>query len=228
MSSEFTQLPLAFGSRAPRLSRSDYITSNSNRAALETADAWAMSTESRLVICGPAGSGKSHLAAIVAGSVSTEELNETHPNGLTRLENGRIEVFDNVHQVRDAKELLADIEQGESRNRRVVLVGRGQPVEWARDLRDLKTRIEAMPRICLQEPDEPLLQAVLHKLFADRQLRIDPAIVDYACPRLPRTFAAAQAFVIAVDAEVARSKAPITKFLAGNVINNLSEGLPTS
>ena len=120
-------------------------------------------------------------------------------------------------------DILSLVERARSEGKRAALAGEGAPVEWARGLKDLETRLNAALRITLDEPDEALLRAVIAKLFADRQLRAAPSVVDYAVRHLPKTFAAGQAFVGALDAASIEKGAPIGLKLAREVVANLSE-----
>ena len=217
-----SQIPLSFAAQPPKYDRQDFIIGDANKNALAIADSWIASNEIRLAICGPEGAGKTHLATIVLSAFEPDAMRITGDALSDIPENVKCLLIDNVHLVRERKRLFLIIEDCRASKVRLVLSGRGQPSEWAHELKDLQTRMEAMPRIDLSEPDEELLRAVIQKLFLDRQLRVDPAVSAYAAPRLPRTFAAAQGFVAACDALAAEKRSAITKVLAGNVINNLS------
>jgi len=66
-------------------------------------------------------------------------------------------------------------------------------------LPDLASRLRAMPAIGIEPPDDALLAAVLVKHFADRQLRIMPAVIGYLVPRMERSFAMAAALAARLD-----------------------------
>ena len=53
----------------------------------------------------------------------------------------------------------------------------------------------------LGAPDDDLLRKVLVKLFADRQLVVDKAVIDYLLSRMERSLSAAVALVEALDRE---------------------------
>ncbi len=176
---------------------------------MRTLDAWLAHGEGLLAICGPKGSGKTHLARIV----ESETVGAGRP----------VTVLDDLGDRRQASDLLAAIEEARAAGKRMALAGRGEPREWAAGLKDLETRLNAAQRITLVEPDEALLRAVMTKMFRDRQLRAPEAIAVYAAPRLPKTFAAAQAFVAALDALSIEKGQPIGMKLAREAVANLSE-----
>lgn len=203
------QIALELPSTPPRLTRGAFVVSGSNEGALRTLDAWKRTSETLLVICGPQGSGKTHLASILAREAS--EAGEC------------VTIRDGVPEGAPAEDILREIEKAREGGGRIVLAGRGDPKNWAAGLKDLETRLNAAPRITLVEPDEALLRAVIAKVFNDRQLRAPEAIADYAAPRLPKTFAAAQAFVAALDALSIEKGQPVGLKLAREAVANLSE-----
>ena len=191
------------------MTRAALVVSASNAGAIEMLDAWKVSDEAALVICGPNGSGKTHLLQMLTreAAAAGEE----------------IIAVDDIHLAAEPGDILALFERARGESRRIVFAGRGGPSDWANGLKDLETRLNAAARISMQEPDEALLRAVILKLFRDRQLKAAPTIVEFALRRLPKTFAAAQAFVGALDAASIEKAAPIGLKLAREVVANLSE-----
>lgn len=196
----------------PRLTREAFLVSAANDAALATLEGWKKSAEPLLILCGPAGAGKTHLAGILAYE--------------TRDAAAPVSIADDADRRFSAGDLLAAIEDARARGERLVLAGRDDPRDWAGGLKDLETRLAGAPRITLVEPDEALLRAVILKLFRDRQLRASDAIADYAVQHLPKTFAAAQCFVGALDAASIEKGKPISVKLAREIVANLSEEPP--
>ena len=212
------QLVLPLPGRPPRFNRETFLLAPTNEAAWRAAHAWLQADETSLIICGPPGSGKTHLATIIAetGGVFFDWRAPT----ATLPDDADIVVLDRL-PADDPKHFLSVLDEFANLGRRTVLVGRGHPGEWAMGLKDLRTRLEAIPRASLDQPDEALLRAVITKGFGDRQINIDPAVVEFAAPRLPRTFAAARSFVERADAEAARRKKKITIALAKEIIESI-------
>lgn len=218
------QLPLALPEHPAGYARANYLVTEANAAAFEAATAWLASNDPALAICGAAGSGKTHLAHALAEDASGRfaEL-ETARAEADKDENAFI-LIDEIDAVDDQKRLLEVVEDLRANRARAVFIGAGAPRDWARGLEDLATRFEAMARATLFEPDETLMRAVLAKAFRDRQIKVDDAVIDYALPRLARTFAAARAFVNAADQTALEEKRPISIATARKVLDNLSEG----
>ena len=216
------QLTLGLPRGAPRYDRESFSLSNANAPAWRCMEAWRDSNELALVICGPPGSGKTHLAHITAAMLGGEVADAaTGPVDAT----APCVVFDNLPQG-DPKALLGRIEELTNAGVRLVLAGRGHPAEWAEGLKDLHTRIEAMPRATLGEPDEALIRQVIAKAFRDRQIIVDEKVINYAVPRLPRTFAAAQAFVAQADEAAFAKQRKISMPLVQKITDDLSEYTP--
>jgi len=93
--------------------------------------------------------------------------------------------------------------------------------------RDLSSRLRTAPSVEISGPDDTLLAAILVKLFADRQITIDHAVLDYVVPRIERSFAALQTFVAAADKKALEDKRRITVPLARAVLQPQAE-LPYS
>lgn len=210
---------------APRYDRDAFVVAEANAAAWRAAQGWLQSEEPALIVCGPAGSGKTHLASILAaetgGAFCDAAGCEAAPPG------PGVVVFDDL-PAGDPRKFLAALEDLAAQGRRAVLVGAGHPGEWSGGFKDLRTRLEAMPRASLGEPDEALIRKVMAKAFRDRQLDVNAAVIEFAAPRLARTFAAARAFVALADRAALDEKRKISVALAQKIIDNLSEGGPAA
>jgi chromosomal replication initiation ATPase DnaA len=63
-----------------------------------------------------------------------------------------------------------------------------------------------------------LLAGVLTKLFADRQVDVDPAVIQYVVKRMERSFESANAVVERLDAAALARKSRITRALAAELL----------
>ena len=92
---------------------------------------------------------------------------------------------------------------------------------WTLRLPDLASRLRAAPAVAIGPPDDALLGAVLLKLFADRQLVVSEAVIEYLVRHMERSFAAAQMAVAGLDAASLRQQRPITVALARSLLERI-------
>ena len=100
------------------------------------------------------------------------------------------------------------------------MMARLPPSSSSIDLRDLRSRLRAVPVITLTPPDDNLFRALLVKFCADRQLSIDESVVNYLATRIERSFAAARRVVERLDAEALRLGRPVTRALAVELLRD--------
>jgi chromosomal replication initiation ATPase DnaA len=99
----------------------------------------------------------------------------------------------------------------------VLLTARGAPAAFPVTIRDLASRLRALPSVALTAPDDALLRALIVKLGADRQLALDETLVNYLVNRIERSFAAAHTAVVRLDEEAMRQHRPVTRALAAEL-----------
>jgi chromosomal replication initiation ATPase DnaA len=100
----------------------------------------------------------------------------------------------------------------------VLITARIAPSALEIELRDLRSRLRALPVVSLQPPDDQLFRALIVKFCADRQLAVDENVVGYLATRIERSYAAARQAVEQLDAEALRLGRPVTRSLAAEVL----------
>jgi chromosomal replication initiation ATPase DnaA len=217
---------------AENFSRDDFIRGTGNSAALDLVESWPNWPSRAVAIVGPEGAGKSHLAAIWAGvagarRLASRALDESAvpaalATGALALECGTIEGGANeggtVEGELDERALFHLLNLVQEQRGFLLLTARAPPVAWPIGLPDLASRLRAVPVVTLAAPDDAMLRAVLVKLFADRQIAVDEALVSYLMVRIERSFAAARATVATLDREALRRQRPVTRALAGEIL----------
>ncbi|MIL09666.1 hypothetical protein BZU93_27790, partial [Salmonella enterica subsp. enterica] len=73
-------------------------------------------------------------------------------------------------------------------------------------------------------PDDALLGGVIAKLFADRQVEVDPTVVQYLVRRMERSLSTASAVVARLDRVALERKTAITRALAAEMLTAMDEG----
>jgi DnaA regulatory inactivator Hda len=219
------QLPLNLGHR-PALGADDFLVAAPNQEAVAWLDRWPGWPAPALVLEGPAGSGKTHLAHVFAARA-----------GATLLAAAALEVARLPELLGTARAAaLDDAEAAEEqaflhlynmlaeRSGHLLVLARRPPARWGISLADLRSRLLAAPVAHLLPPDDALLSAVLVKLFADRQLQVGEDVVAYLLARLERSFEAAQRAVAALDRAALAAQRRITVPLAREVLGERGEG----
>ncbi len=222
MSEPPRQLPLALPVEAA-CGRDDYVVGAANRAAFDlvTAARWPSDV---LLLVGPEGAGKTHLAAVFAAehgapTVAAADLSGRDPLALVAA--GAVVVEDAGEDGAGGegeRALFHLLNAARQVGARLLITARRPLAAWGPALPDLASRLRAATPVELGLPDDGLLEALLAKLFADRQTTVDPAVVAYLARRMERSFAAAGHLVEALDREALAAKGPITRSLAARVL----------
>jgi len=220
------QLALALP-HAESFAREDFLTGGPNAAALALVERWPDWPDRALLLIGPEGAGKSHLAAIwaeIAGArrISARALGETSLMGA--LATGALVVEDAPARL-DERALFHLLNLMREEEAYLLITARNAAASWNVALPDLASRLRAIPSVTLSAPDDTLLRALLIKLFADRQLSVEENLVGYLTTRIERSFAAARAAVEALDREALRLKRPVTRALAAELLNRPGQRL---
>ena len=212
------QLALALD-HAESFAREDFLSGPSNARALALIEAWPLWSHRSVMLTGPEGSGKSHLAAIWAQAAGARLIaaRALEPASVPRaLATGALVVEDIAAGSFDERALFHLVNLAGEEAAFLLLTARQAPAALA--VRDLASRLKALPVVALAPPDDALLRAVLVKLFADRQLAVDESLIGYVATRIERSFAAARACVARLDEEAMRQKRPLTRALAAEIL----------
>jgi chromosomal replication initiation ATPase DnaA len=102
----------------------------------------------------------------------------------------------------------------------VLMTAREPPSVLQVELRDLRSRLRAVPVVSLLPPDDALFRALIVKFCADRQLAVDESVVGYLTTRIERSFAAARQAVELLDTEALRLGRPVTRALAAELLRD--------
>lgn len=213
------QLPLDLGHVAA-VSAADFLVTDSNAEAHEWIARWPAWPAFALALVGPAGAGKSHLANIFGQAsgalfVRAAALAVDEVAGLAEAPSLVVEDADRGV---DERALLHLYNLARERGRSLLLTGREPPARWTVALPDLRSRLAAIPIATIRPPDDRLLEALLVKLFADRQLRVGPEVMAFLLPRMERSGEAARAVVAAIDAAALSRQRAVTVPLVREVL----------
>jgi chromosomal replication initiation ATPase DnaA len=214
-----TQLSFEFPHR-PAFGADDFLVAPSNEAAIGWLDRWPDWPAPALILHGPAGCGKTHLAHVWRARSGAPAL---APEALTvdgipaMLGDARVLVIDDADRAAD-RPLLHLVNLTAERGGHLLLTASEPPLRWQARLPDLRSRLLAMPAVAVQPPDDALLGAVLLKLFADRQLAVGEDVVVLLLGRMERSVTAARRLVADLDRAALAAHRRITVTLARAVL----------
>jgi chromosomal replication initiation ATPase DnaA len=195
------QLTLDLPHRAA-LGAEDFLVSDCNLAAVRLIDAWPEWQDQVELLIGPPQSGKTHLARVwqaLSGARSLEPMC-LDIGFIDQMGEGTpLVVEDTDRSAYDEKALFHLLNLAREKRLFVLLTARSAPSRWGFSLPDLLSRLNAVPAVEIGAPDEALLRTVMLKHFTDRQLDIDPKVLEFLALHIDRSLAAAAAAVEAVD-----------------------------
>ena len=100
----------------------------------------------------------------------------------------------------------------------VLITSRSPLTTFPVAIRDLASRMRAVPSVALAAPDDALLRALIIKLAVDRQIAVDELLVSFLANRIERSFVAAHCLPVRrLDEEAMRRHRPVTRALAAEL-----------
>lgn len=215
---------------APAVSRADFMPAEANATALAMLDAPQDWPQGRMLLIGPEGAGKSHLASfwvaergariVDAAALRPEGADDLMPQGGALV----VEDADQIGGDGLAEQALFHLwNLSGARGTLFLITAREAPRDWGLILPDLRSRMDATTQVRLGPPDEALLAAVLVKLFADRQQAIPAGLIDWLVLRMDRDLGLARRLVAAMDRSALADKRPITRRIAAELLDKLTD-----
>ena len=208
---------------AESLTRDNFLEGPANEAGLALIESWPDWPNRAMLLAGEEGSGKSHLAAIWAersGARSTSAHTLTPANVPAALATGALVVEDLKPSGFDERALFHLMNLAREDGAFVLFTSRTAPSAFDIELRDLRSRLRAVPVVSLSPPDDHLFRALIVKFCADRQLTVDETVVSYLANRIERSYVAARQAVELLDTEALRLGRPVTRALAAELLRN--------
>lgn len=210
------------------LTREEFFVAPANALALAALDGWQGWPGGKMVLIGPSGAGKTHLAHIWAAEtgavlIAASDLGGADVPALALAGRVVVEDAEAVAGVEAAEAALFHLHNLLAQGGALLVTAATAPRDWGLHLPDLLSRMQAAPLTRLEAPDDALLSAVLIKLFADRQIVVPASLIPYLVARMPRTIGAARSLVAVLDARALQAGRPITRALAAELLDSAAD-----
>lgn len=209
---EPSQIPMNFTYRSAD-GREDFLVAKANEDAVGWIDKWPAWQNGFLILKGPKGCGKSHLAGVWQTLSDARLLQASDLAGLSIDELAKIATTSVLCE--DAKPGMPETEMFhlfnlvvENKNS-MLITAEKLPKYWDLSLPDLVSRLGTIPIATIEEPDDQLFAALVVKHFSDRQLAVSPDVVQYLLNRIERSFAEVARIVSTLDKRALSQKRKI-------------------
>lgn len=180
----------------PVFAEDNFFVSACNHEAHHRVLSWPQWNSHALVLYGPKGSGKSHLAHLWAARAKARQLSDIRCQ-LSETKNALL--LEDIEWLQDEEALLHVLNSVAENGGSLLLTAAMPPRNLPFTLPDLTSRLKALPVVAIHEADDEALSRVLRKQFADRQVKISDEVIAYLTPRMERSFSKINQLVEKLD-----------------------------
>ena len=183
----------------------DYIITESNSFAFDLISRMIRGEINQGVISGPSFSGKTHLSKILIKNIGSNEslyIDRDYKKIIEKVGSSNLIVIENIDKVLEDKseEDLFHIINFTKESDKKLLMTSGKSISNIEfKLEDLKSRLNAILEAKIMQPDDELMKLVLIKIFNDKQLLINPNVIDFLRSRLERSYKSINDFIEKID-----------------------------
>lgn len=225
MNKRETQLPLDLSYKLV-FSFDDLVITKSNRMAFQLIEHWPNWIFPIAVLVGTEGSGKTHFSSVWAQkanalSVHRDEIDNVVAMAssgksflIEDIDAGKISETGLFHLINSIKQENINAFQAT-----LLITARTLPSTWNLELDDLRSRLNSVMLVTIEQPDDALLTAIAFKLFADRQIIVQPDIIHYLVSRCERSLFSLRCVIDSIDRLALQKKSKITRAVVGEVLN---------
>lgn len=209
----------------PAFGAEDFFLSKSNEMAVRLIDGWQAWGQYGQILVGPPASGKTHLVNVwrlQAGAAIFNACDFLDRQVIKVLEADQPVCIEDIdRELCDETALFHVLNRARELQGRILLSTRREISHLPFELPDLRSRLLVLPSVSINAPDDTLLKAVMIKQFADRQIRVEPRLVEYLFRRMERSMQAVSRMVDLLDRGALRMGRPLTKPLAREIMNGV-------
>ena len=193
----------------------DFVVANCNQLAFELLyrAIGGIAKEQYVCIYGDSGCGKTHLlqgfakenkiSYLNAQTIDTDSVDWIYGNE-------KVIILDDADKVGDEVWWFHFYNLIKEQNKILIISARKSPSMWNVQLADLRSRLATFVCTEMRNPDDDTLKRVLEKIWKDKGIVVDGAILEYLSRRIDRNFPAICYWAHKIDLISAQKKRPIT------------------
>ncbi len=194
----------------------DFVVANCNQMAFEIFHATLQGLTRDRFICiyGESGCGKTHLFQGLAKDYgfAYNTANQVFTANIWDwvYSDQQILVLDDAHKVEDDVWWFHLYNLVKEQNKSLVIGATKPPAMWHVKLADWRSRLATFISVEMHNPDDDTLKRVLEKIWKDKGIAVDNAILEYLSRRIDRNFPAICQWAKRIDTLSAQQRRPIT------------------
>ena len=187
------------------LNREDFLVNDRNKSAVEFIDNFYKEPIKLGILIGPKGCGKTHLVNVLCNSLKgidwsfLSSENKDMYNIFKTNDVIIIEDINNFNSKQKEEFLFHSINLSREFNKSLLLTSSLKVSKLNFKTLDLVSRLEAMNTAFIEEPDDTLMEALIIKLFNDRQLLVKPSTVNFLMQRIERSYLGISEIIELID-----------------------------
>ena len=169
----------------------DYFVSSNNFSAFKLIEEWPSWPGKWLNIFGDSGSGKTHLAKILEKKINKTKLidaKDVNNEIIQELENVECLIIDSFENNIDEKLLYSILNQSKQLENYILITSNLSIKETKFNLKDLQSRMNSFLYFGIELPTDDLLKIIISKTLSEKQIRINPKILDYILNNVERSY----------------------------------------
>ena len=169
----------------------DFFVSTNNFSAYKLIESWPTWPGKWLNIFGSSGSGKTHLAKILEKKIDKIKLIEAkniNNKTIQELNNFDCLIIDSYQNNIDEKLFYSILNQSKQLENYILINSTDSLKNIKFSLKDLQSRINSFIYFGIELPTDDLLKVIISKTLSDKQININPKILDFIINNVERSY----------------------------------------
>lgn len=179
----------------------DFLLGEANSEVARHLEHWALWPVMATVLSGPRKSGRSLIGRIFAAKTRGELIDDAERRG--------------------EEDIFHAWNRAQAEHRPLLIIADEPPPTWRIHLADLRSRLNATPKVAITEPDDALAAALVEKLLGLRGLAVGRELISWLLPRIERSYVGIHRVVDALDEAALSRRARLTIPLARQELRRL-------